>query len=376
MYHTLSIDHLSKKQVSKLLNGHPVRVKMGSGGKIHVTSEQAKKMHRAGLKGCAITLTLDPYAIQHNQHLRDAVGMLRKLGVLKGEGKLIDQPFTVRQAVNSTGDFFKDPAGTLGFGFEGPLPSPNRVPPIPTQFRGRGMKGDGFWEDVGSLAKKAGKTAVKTIANEVVQYAGPAAGYAFEKAAKTAGYDKFAPAAKVIGTELGSQAGQYVNKKIQGMGRKRRGGTLLIDQPFTVRQAVNSTGNLIKDPKGTLGFGGTLLIDEPVTAREIVNTTGNFIKNPAKTLGFGARRRGKGFVENIGLLNNRLKPALDLMRPMDIPMAIELGKKLTGLGKKPKRVMSEAQKAALAKGRAALRIRLNEMGAGTKFGKSLMPAGY
>ena len=408
MYHTLSIDQLSKKQVSKLLNGHPVRVKMGSGGKIHVTSEQAKKMNRAALKGCAITLTLDPYAIQNNQHLRDAVGMLRKLGVLKGGTALIDQPFTVRQAVNSTGNFFKDPGGTMGFGFEGPLPSPdksaipaglrpyrgqgNRVPPIPTQYRGRGsypprgiMKGDGFWEDVGSVVKNVGKKAAKAISNEVVQYAGPAAGAAFAAAATASGNPEFAPAAAALGNQLGAEAGQYVNKKIQGMGgkRRKRGGTALIDQPFTVRQAVNSTGNFFKDPGGTMGFGGTLLIDEPITARQVVNTTGKFFKNPAKTLGFGARkRRGKGFVEELAKVGNKLMPVLEALKPQYNDYGVgDAVARSVGLGvKNPKRVMSEAQKAALAKGRHALRIRLNEMGAGAKrkaqSGKSLMPAGY
>ena len=55
-------------------------------------------------------------------------------------------------------------------------------------------------------------------------------------------------------------------------------------------------------------------------------------------------------------------------------------KKSVGLGlKKPKRVMSEKQKEALAKGRHALRLHLNAVGAGTKKrmrGKALMAAGY
>lgn len=74
----MDISPLSKKQVSKLLNAHPVRIKAGSGAKIHLCVEHSKKLHRAGLKGSAITVTLDPYAIEHNQHLRDAVGMVRK----------------------------------------------------------------------------------------------------------------------------------------------------------------------------------------------------------------------------------------------------------------------------------------------------------
>ena len=340
MYHTVDIQTLSPKQISRILNGHPVRVKMGSGAKMHVSTEHAKKLHRSHMKGGAATVTLDPYAIQHNQHLRTHVGRIAHKA--RGGTALIDQPFTAREAVNTTGNFFKNPSKTLGFGFEGPLPSPDRVPQIPTQFRGRGpikkfkawtgaigdflkpvakpileaatqagvrqinqygqgsMQGDGFWEDLGSVAKKVGKTAAKRISNEVVQYAGPAAGAAFAAAATASGNPEFAPAAALLGQQLGSEAGQYANRRIQGMGRRKRGGTALIDQPFT--------------------------------AREAVNTTGKFFTNPGATLGFGAKKD------------------------------------------RPKRVMSEAQKAALAKGRAALRIKLNEMGAGS--GGAARPAGY
>jgi hypothetical protein len=334
MYHTVDIATLSPKQISRILNGHAVRVKMGSGAKMHVSTEHAKKLHRANLKGGAATVTLDPYAIQHNQHLRTHVGRIAHKA--RGGTLLIDEPITTRQVVNSTGRFFQNPGKTLGFGFEGPLPSPDRVPPTPTQYRGRGpkglkkfkkwtgaigdflkpvakpileaathaavreigksgqgMHGDGFFEDLGRVAKSAGKKVVKQIANEVVQYAGPAAGTAFASAATAAGQPQFAPAAALLGNKLGTRYGRYANERIQGM-------------------------------------GGTLLIDEPFTTREAVNTTGNFFKNPGKTLGFGA--------------------------------------------KKPKRVMSEAQKAALAKGRHALRIKLNEMGAGS--GGAARPAGY
>jgi hypothetical protein len=74
MYHEVGIQALSPKQISRILNGHAVRVKSGSGAKMHVSSEHAKKLHRAHLKGSAVTVTLDPYAIEKNQHLRTHVG--------------------------------------------------------------------------------------------------------------------------------------------------------------------------------------------------------------------------------------------------------------------------------------------------------------
>jgi hypothetical protein len=86
---------------------------------------------------------------------------------------------------------------------------------------------------------------------------------------------------------------------IFGRGKKKRGGKLLIDQPFTARQAVNTIGDFVKDPKSTVGFGvrkglpakykggGKLLIDQPFTARQAVNTIGDFVKDPKSTVGFG-----------------------------------------------------------------------------------------
>ena len=264
MYIESGIEKLSNAQVSKLLNGHRVRIKKGQGAKLHMTEEHCKKLNRAHMKGAGTTIQLDPYAIASNQHLRQAVAAVLKRmmggtalidqpftarqavnatgnffkdpGGTIGFGShggtlLIDQPFTVRQAVNSTGNFFKDPGGTIGFGFEGPLPSPDRdrVPVIPNAYKGRGgppkqMNGQGFWEDVGKVAKKAGKTAVKALANEVVQYAGPTAGAAFAAAATAAGQPQYAPAAAVFGNEFGTRAGNYANKRIQGMGVKKRRG--------------------------------------------------------------------------------------------------------------------------------------------------------
>jgi len=78
MYHENSIEQLSKNQVSKLLNGHKVRIKHGRHHKIHLSEEHSKKLHKAHMKGMGITIQLDPYAIEHNQSLRQAVGMRGK----------------------------------------------------------------------------------------------------------------------------------------------------------------------------------------------------------------------------------------------------------------------------------------------------------
>jgi hypothetical protein len=70
MYHKASISPLSSTQISKMLNGHSVRVSHGNQHNIELSKEQFKKFSRAHLKGKGMTLTMDPYQIQNHQHLR------------------------------------------------------------------------------------------------------------------------------------------------------------------------------------------------------------------------------------------------------------------------------------------------------------------
>jgi hypothetical protein len=78
-----------------------------------------------------------------------------------------------------------------------------------------------------------------------------------------------------------------------------KGGTALIDQPFTVRQAYDRGDDFVKNPLRTFGFGakmkgGTALIDQPFTVRQAYDRSSDFIKNPLRTVGFGAKKKGQG----------------------------------------------------------------------------------
>ena len=53
MYHTTGVGKLSETQKSKLRNGHPVRIKSGSGNNLHLTDQQLKKLQSAHKKGAA-----------------------------------------------------------------------------------------------------------------------------------------------------------------------------------------------------------------------------------------------------------------------------------------------------------------------------------
>ncbi len=60
MYHTTGVGKLSESQKSKLRNGHPVRIKMGSGNTLNLTDQQIKKLQAAHKKGAAYTITFHP----------------------------------------------------------------------------------------------------------------------------------------------------------------------------------------------------------------------------------------------------------------------------------------------------------------------------
>jgi len=60
MYHSTGVQKLSESQKSKLRNGHPVRIKQGSGNTLHLTDQQIKKLQSAHKKGAAYTITFHP----------------------------------------------------------------------------------------------------------------------------------------------------------------------------------------------------------------------------------------------------------------------------------------------------------------------------
>ena len=79
MYHKASISPLSATQISKILNGHSVRVSAGNGHDVELSKEQIKKFAKAHQTGKAMTLAMDPYQIQNHQFLRGS-GNVKKTG--------------------------------------------------------------------------------------------------------------------------------------------------------------------------------------------------------------------------------------------------------------------------------------------------------
>jgi len=103
MYHKIGIQRLSPSQISKLLNGHRIRVKHGSGHEIHASAEQHKKIMAAHRKGKAHTLQFDPYQMAQHQHMRHghhAHHAHHAHGYGEGEGEgFLDMAGSVARAV-------------------------------------------------------------------------------------------------------------------------------------------------------------------------------------------------------------------------------------------------------------------------------------
>ena len=68
-YHEIPISRLSLNQIHKLLRGERIRVKHGNAHKLHLSSEQHKKVMAAHRKGNGCTIQFDPYQMEmHKSH--------------------------------------------------------------------------------------------------------------------------------------------------------------------------------------------------------------------------------------------------------------------------------------------------------------------
>ena len=358
MYSPASVKPLSKAQLSKLLKGKPVRVMAGEGMKLHLSKPQHKKLASAHKRGGGMNLQFDPYQCQMHA---------------KGGGFLEDlESFSVKAlpALTEAGkkllNLAPEIAETVG--------APQLVAPI-------NYLVDKYVADKTGEAEKSRKRA--------------------EEAKKPA----VEPAPFVV--DLPAVPRRKPKPAVQplpplpAVPRRKRGGNIMEDfgdaSAKFIQGAMRDTPDWLKGPeKDPLAFlyggkakrgrkkGGRLLIDEPITARQIVNTSKDFVTDPLGTLGFGLKRSKKGGaladfipkeVQDIGMAHlNRVVPK----------QVQDLALKQIGMGK-PRKPMSDKQKEALAKGRAKLAEKRGsalvhpKLATGSRkkmSGSALYPAGY
>jgi hypothetical protein len=207
MYQTVGIAKLSDNQLSRLRNGHPVRIKLGNSHKIALNIQQLKKLHSASKKGSALTVSFDPYQKQaHGSGL---------LGDIAKKAKAFIQKHKLQDMVNPiiSGAKKRAHAGVNYLSNR----AKSKIDEI-QEIEGEGIIGDIF-STIGNIANSAG-------AGIAYKKNAPSAVSRKRKVHKKKGKGIFGDIAKNVaktvatkGIEIGSN---YLKDKVQGMGIKGR----------------------------------------------------------------------------------------------------------------------------------------------------------
>ena len=271
MYEVFSVGKLSETQKSKLRNGHPVRVKKGSGNSLCLSHDQIKKLESAARKGKAVTITLHPeqaekhgsgifgdiatkikkLAVQNKDLINPIIGRVRgtaKKGVSKLANKANE---TIDKYITDIEGGALYPAGHTGSGIKK---------------RGRPKKGKGVIGDVlkGIINTTGLGVVVEPPLLQVAEKAkkprktkkgkglGALAGFAAKAAAKA-----LAPVAI-------DAAANFAKNKVSGLGvKKKRGrkpGKVTTGQLLGLhKQALNLTKQLKKRGRPRKRDGGSLM---------------------------------------------------------------------------------------------------------------------
>ena len=186
MYHSTGVQKLSETQKSKLRNGHPVRIKKGSGNNLHLTDDQTKKLESAAKKGAAYTLTMHPeqaakhktgeglfgdiaakakaFARKHKDLINPIIGRVRagaKSGIDKLASKAnakVDEYIKPIEGEGIIGDALKGLIGMTGLGVKPKtLKSPLKSLEAKKPRKGKGI--------LGNIIKSVAPAAIDAIAS-------------------------------------------------------------------------------------------------------------------------------------------------------------------------------------------------------------------
>ena len=215
MYQTVGIEKLSDNQLSRLRNGHPVRVKLGNHHKIALNISQLKKLHSASKKGSALTITFDPY--QKEAHGSGLLGDIAK------KAKAFIQKHKLQDMVNPiiSGAKKRAHAGVNYLSNR----AKSKIDEI-QEIEGEGIIGDIF-STIGTIANATGAgCGSRCGAGVAYKKNTPTAISRKRKVHKKKGKGIFGDIAKNVaksvatkGIELGAN---YLQNKVQGMGLKGR----------------------------------------------------------------------------------------------------------------------------------------------------------
>ena len=190
MYTLVGIQKLSETQKSRLRNGHPVRIKKGSGNQLHLTNEQIKKLESASRKGVAYTLTLHPeqaekhgsgffgdiaskakaFARKHKDLINPIIGRVRagaKSGIDKLASKAnekVDEYIKPIEGEGIIGDALKGLISMTGLGMKKKRGRPKKILTEVVDNKVRVRKGKGI---LGNIIKAVAPAVIDAAAGAV-----------------------------------------------------------------------------------------------------------------------------------------------------------------------------------------------------------------
>ena len=190
MYTLVGIQKLSETQKSRLRNGHPVRIKKGSGNQLHLTNEQIKKLESAAKKGAAYTLTLHPeqaekhgsgffgdiaskakaFARKHKDLINPIIGRVRagaKSGIDKLASKAnekVDEYIKPIEGEGIIGDALKGLISMTGLGMKKKRGRPKKILTEVVDNKVRVRKGKGI---LGNIIKAVAPAVIDAAAGAV-----------------------------------------------------------------------------------------------------------------------------------------------------------------------------------------------------------------
>lgn len=155
MYHQVGISKLSPTQISRLRNGHKVRIKMGNAHQIHLSKEQLKKLTSAHKKGKAYTVLFDPYQIEkHGSGECGNICVKSKCSKKSaGKGVVSDVFHTAGNVTESVG---------LGIARKHTVAPKKRIT--------KSKKGKGLFDTLGNIAKTGAQAMAQEGLNTGVNY--------------------------------------------------------------------------------------------------------------------------------------------------------------------------------------------------------------
>ena len=304
MYHKASISPLSSTQISKILNGHSVRVSAGNGHDIELSKEQFKKLAKAQKTGKGMTLTMDPFQMQNHQHLRGS-GNVKKTA--KGSAKRLIVSATDRaiRAIEGGTIFFKT-GGNDGINNKKERDDAKYTNAEATH-DAQQMYGYGIGGNIKAVAKDSGKRLIVSGTDRAIR---AMEGSSVNRLKKAGRWEQFANATIRDGIDTAGKAARVYYDSTNPMAQmgfgiggnikavaKDSGKRLIISGTDRAIRAIDGSGvggsvNRLKKAQRWEGFANATLRDGIDTAGKAARVYYDST-NPASQMGFGLKKRGR-----------------------------------------------------------------------------------